>query len=212
MSAEPNPSIQTHSCISSLLSNLLMQVGRNPNIKPPRKRLFRLFANFFAQQQIIFHRISQSLFQFINGTSLECNHIIEMQDFPVKNVGILVVFKFALIAFIGHSVHGFSPIFAKYRLMDFTAPLSVVGCGCGRWNTATCLSQINQTRDPRPSLIVPPYAWKTPSISAHAMAALTGSANMTSKVLRCLLFMAYGTTNKCHVKRGDFYSFYSNVI
>jgi hypothetical protein len=77
----------------------------------------------------------------------------------------------------------------KKRRTDFTAPLSVSGCGCGRWNVAASLSIINQTREPRPSLILPPQALNRLSISLQAIVAPAGSAKIVERVLRWLLFI-----------------------
>lgn len=41
-------------------------------------------------------------------------------------------------------------------------------------------------------------------MSDHEMLAFIGLANMASKILRCLLFMIYGTTSKCQVKRENY--------
>ena len=184
-----HPVIEAHSLTGGCMRCFLVQFRGNSHIKTPRVGFFGSFAFLRTKIQVVFHRISQSCFQLINGTPLKRNHIVNMQHVTVKNIGFRVVLKTPLIAFISKYAHGFTPAFSRKRLTDFTAPLSVTGCGCGRWNVARTLFNSTRTREPRPSLISAPQAVNRLSISTHAIDGLTGLANIATSVLRCLLFM-----------------------
>lgn len=72
--------------------------------------------------------------------------------------------------------------------MDLMAPLSVVGWGWGRWNTAlTPLSAILM-REPRPSEISAPKALSKDSMSFQTMEASTGFLKIWDRVSRFRLF------------------------
>ena len=72
--------------------------------------------------------------------------------------------------------------------MDFTAPLSVSFCGCGRWNTARTPFNAIRTLEPLPSLISAPTALSKASMLVHSMLALSGSAKIAVSVFWCVLF------------------------
>jgi hypothetical protein len=124
---EGNPVIEAYSLKRGRLRRFLMQFRGNSNIETPGKRFLRLFSGFLAQIKIIFNRLSQGFFQFVNGPTLKSNNIGKVQDIAVKNVRLRVVLKTPLIAFIGKYAHGVTPIVLKKRRTDFTAPLSVSG-------------------------------------------------------------------------------------
>lgn len=97
--------IQTHTRISRLFRNFLMQVWRIPYIKSPPKWPLRLFAYFITKQRC---KSSRGRYQHQNRIQSDLSNLYRW------------VYSWYL-----------SPIFAKKRLTDLTAPLSVVGWGWG---------------------------------------------------------------------------------
>lgn len=184
-----NPFVETDAVLCGFHGQAQMNFRFYSHIKCAGKRFFRGFSCLSAQIEVIFNRVSHGLFQFINGSALKSNNIPEMKYIAMKNIGIRIIFETALVPFVTDNIHGLTPICSKKRLTDFKAPLSVFGCGWGRWKVATFLPKINQTREPLPSLIVPPEALNSSSISAHLMSDLTGLAKIAPSVLRCLLFI-----------------------
>ena len=64
------------------------------------KRLLRLLAFLGAILKVHLNGFSQRLLEFVNGSALKGNDIGKVQNIAVKDVGIRVVFKTALIAFV----------------------------------------------------------------------------------------------------------------
>lgn len=56
-------------------------------------------------------------------------------------------------------VHGMTPLSSSHLRMPATAPLSVSGEGCGRWNTRISPNRNMATRDPSRSSTSAPSAW-----------------------------------------------------
>ena len=77
-----------------------MQFRINTHIETPGKWFLRRFFSLFAQVKIIFNGISQCRFQLVNGAPLKSNDISNVQHIAVKNIGVRIVFKTTLIAFI----------------------------------------------------------------------------------------------------------------
>ena len=69
-----------------------------------------------------------------------------------------------------------------------TAPLSVMGRGCGRWNTRRSPNSRTPTRDPSRSLISAPNSMNSASISRHGMLPLVGCLNIEVSVRWWLRF------------------------
>ena len=65
----------------------------------------------------------------LDGFALKRHDIAESRNLPVKNLGFIVKSDGCPISFVCH--HGCIPASVKNLRIDFTAPLSVVGCGCG---------------------------------------------------------------------------------
>lgn len=102
------PFIKAHAVAGGLHSNFLVKFRRNTHVETSGKRLVRFFSFAFAVFQVHFNRFRKGRFQFIDGAPLKSDHIIDVQHIAVKNIGIQVVLKAALIAFIGKNAHGYS--------------------------------------------------------------------------------------------------------
>src|SRR5574340_934678 len=88
-----------------------------------------------------------------------------------------------------HIFHGFTPLFSSYLRIDSTAPLSVSGEGCGRWNTRTSPNSFTPMREPSRSLTFAPKSISSASISRHLMLPETGRAKIKARVFELLRFM-----------------------
>src|SRR5690606_31838579 len=84
--------------------------------------------------------------------------------------------------------HGFTPFSSNHLRMEATAPLSVSGEGCGRWNTLLSPNRRTPIREPSRSLSSAPRLINSDSMSFHLMLPLVGRANICSSVCRCLRF------------------------
>jgi len=74
---------------------------------------------------------------------------------------------------------------SSHRLILFTAPLSVIGRGCGRWNMRFSPFSKTAIREPSRSCTSAPGAINSDSISAHLMVPLTGQVKISDSVRRC---------------------------
>ena len=113
----------------------------------------------------------------------------QVQHLAVEQVGLWIVLEAPLITFVAQYIHGVTPASLRSRRTDRTEPLSVTGCGWGRWNTAYLPFNSTRIREPRPSVTSAPQARNRLSMSPQAMDGLIGSLKTASSVRRCLLFM-----------------------
>ena len=183
------PFIEAHAVMGCPHGKALMNIRIQTHIECAGKRLLRRFALLGAILKIHLNGFRQRGLEFINGTPLKGNDIGKVQYIAMKNVGIRVVFKTALIPLVCKYAHSITPAFSRKRRTDLIAPLSVSGCGCGRWKVAISVPIINLTREPLPSFMMPPQALNKLSISLQAIAGLTGSVKIAIRVLRWLLFI-----------------------
>src|SRR5208282_719606 len=134
-------------------------------------RLFRLLAALPAEGQVIVDGVGERLFQFGNRVPLKGDHVAEIEDFAMKQLGVFIVLDEGLVAFVVHRVHTVISASIKKRRADFTAPLSVSLRGCGRWNTARTPFNATLTREPLPSLNSAPHARNSASTSRQGILA-----------------------------------------
>src|SRR5713101_7746607 len=150
------PGIETLARDGSRGRNVSMKVGTNPGNKLDRERLVRLLAALGTKRQVVINGILKGLAQLGHGRSLKCDNVPGIDDFAVKNLGLVIVFDVSDVALILH--HGVKPASVKKRRKERKAPLSVSFWGWGRWNTARTLFRAMRTRDPLPSEISAPKA------------------------------------------------------
>jgi hypothetical protein len=79
---------------------------------------------------------------------LERHDVAQVGHFAVEVPDVLVVLDDRLITLVSHRGHCSISASIKKRRTDFTVPLSVSFCGCGRWNTARRPFKPMRTRDP----------------------------------------------------------------
>src|SRR5260370_30774527 len=128
-----------------------MKVGNDADNKLARERLIRLLAALGAKRQVVINGILKGLAQLRHGPSLKSDNVPGIDDFAVKNLGLVIVFDVSDVALVLH--HGVIPASVKKRRKERNAPLSVSFWGWGRWNTARTLFRAMRTRDPLPSEI-----------------------------------------------------------
>src|SRR5918999_5325552 len=94
-----------------------------------------------------------------------------------------------------HVNHGLTPFSSSHLRIASTAPLSVSGDGCGRWNTRTTPNRNTSTREPSPSASSAPNSRNSASISAQRILPEAGREKIRSSVLWCLRFMGEIVSN-----------------
>src|SRR5690606_40207783 len=106
---------------------------------------------------------------------IEVGSAIEPHKFTPEHFDLRVVFDHRRVAVDDHCVlHGFTPCVFSHSRMDATAPLSVVGAGCGRWNTRRSPNSLTPTREPSRSLISAPSSISNASMARHSVLQLGG--------------------------------------
>src|SRR5438034_1393596 len=95
-----------------------------------RVGLFGFLAPLRAKGQVVLHRFSEGAPQLSDTCTLEGDDIARVDDFAVKDAGLVVEFNPSDISFVFH--HGVTPASVRNRRRERRAPLSVSLRGCGR--------------------------------------------------------------------------------
>src|SRR5439155_15374946 len=103
--------------------NVSMKVGTDPGNKLPREGLIRVLAALGTKCQVVIDGILKGLAQPSHGRSLKCDDVPGIDDFAVRNLGLVIVFDVSEVALVLH--HGVKPPSVKKRRKDRKAPLSV---------------------------------------------------------------------------------------
>src|SRR6266700_5608941 len=88
-----------------------------------RERLLRLLAALLAESKIVLDGSRKGLLERGHGFALERDHVAQVGDLAMENLGVLVVFDRRLISLVCHHRHGSIPDSVRKRRTDFTAPL-----------------------------------------------------------------------------------------
>ena len=96
------------------------------------KWLLRLLAALGAKGQIVLDGAGKRLLQLCRRCSLKGKDVAKIDNLAVEKRSIFIVFDNRFIALVMHRTHGLISASSRKRLTDFTAPLSVSFCGCGR--------------------------------------------------------------------------------
>src|SRR5215475_3854750 len=166
-----------------------MQLWWNPYIELARIVSPRRNPLLTAHLKEHVQRLTKLRPQVLWCTPVEVSATIQAEDLPPEHVKLSVIFNLGLVALNGHDVHGTIPCCCSQGRILATAPLSVLGLGCGRWKTRTSPKSTTATRLPSRSLMSAPSSTKSASISRHWILALTGWAKMACRVLWCFLLM-----------------------
>src|SRR6266700_7637271 len=74
-----------------------------------RERLLRLLAALLAESQIVLDGSRKGLLERGHGFALERDHVAQVGDLAMENLGVLVVFDRRLISLVCHHRHGSIP-------------------------------------------------------------------------------------------------------
>lgn len=130
------------------------------------------------------------MFQPGNVLGVKIRAAVQSDKLAAKHLDIRVVFDHRPLPFNHHHVfHGCTPFSINHLRIDSTAPLSVSGEGCGRWNTRTPPNSFTPTRDPSRSLTFAPKSASSDSISRHLMLPEAGRAKISARIFELLRFM-----------------------
>lgn len=94
-----NPGVEALARKHSRNIHLPVQVWRNSSDELSGKRLVRGFAACFAELKVIIHGLVKCLLNLGNAVALKGDDVAGVDDFPVKNLRLVVELDFADITF-----------------------------------------------------------------------------------------------------------------
>ena len=120
--------------------------------------------------------------------ALKRNCVAQVEDVPVEDALVRVIFHLGSVSLIGQQTHGCTPASRrKFRISRISNRLAFRS-GCGSWKTATMPFSEMAIRDPARCLTVAPSDWSSDTISSHGICVGGGIVKSNSSVLRCFVF------------------------
>ncbi len=173
---------------------LFVNVGINAYVKASRIGFFGVYSLLFAHGQENIQRGFPFFSQVVGIVSVEISSAVQTDELTAKHLNLAVVadkcFISGFASVKSHDiVHCLTPLSSSHFRTLATAPLSVVGLGCGRWNTRHSPNNLTPMREPSRSDISAPSSINKLSISDHLILPLIGRENMSASVFWCLRFM-----------------------
>ncbi len=185
-----HPLVQRHALRLGSRSCRLMDAGVEAQNEFAGMPFERLDSFFLAHLKEHLERNLAFMLQPGDVLGVKIRAAVQPDELAAKHLDVRVVFDHRPLPFNHHHIfHGLIPLFSSHLRIDSTAPLSVSGDGCGRWNTRTSPNSFTPMRDPSRSLTLAPKSISSDSTSRHLMLPEAGRAKISARVFELLRFM-----------------------